>query len=205
MYEKTKQAVDEVTEKGEKLRVEKEAILNMIGEIEKKKMVSFMETFNAVNTYFNKYFRELYHEEGSFASIKLEEPEKPLESGLLIEAKPAGKTLKNIDSMSGGEKSLTALAFLFAIQAHNPSPFYILDEIDAALDMGNSERVARMLDNFAKDLQFIIITHNNAIVQKSDQIIGVHMGKDGSSVVEVDLKSYQVPAGAAEKADRLRL
>jgi chromosome segregation protein len=144
-----------------------------------------------LSEYFSKYFRELYPEEGSFAGMKLEKPEDPLSSGLMLEAKPFGKPLKLIDLLSGGEKSLTALAFLFAIQEYNPSPFYILDEIDAALDKENSERVARMLKKFSTDIQFIIITHNSAIVKNSDQIVGVHMSKEGSSLIEVDLKNYQ--------------
>ncbi len=183
--------VEEIRDKSKKLGDERESILALIAEIEKKKMIAFTQTFGALNEYFTQYFKEFYPEEGSYAGMKLENPEEPLSSGLILEAKPLGKPLKSIDLLSGGEKSVTALAFLFAIQAYNPSPFYVLDEIDAALDKENSERVARMLKKFSKELQFIIITHNAAMTKNSDQMIGVHMAKDGSSLIEVDLNSYQ--------------
>jgi len=191
MYNKISKEVNDIREKSKKLEEERESIMNLIAEIEKKKMIAFTQTFNALNEYFKQYFKEFYPEEGSFAAMKLENQEEPLDSGLILEAKPLGKPLKSIDLLSGGEKSVTALAFLFAIQAYNPSPFYVLDEVDAALDRENSERVARMLKKFSKELQFIIITHNAAMTKNSDQIIGVHMSKDGSSLIEVDLKGYQ--------------
>ena len=191
MYNHISTEVNDIRDKSKKLDEEREAIMNLIAEIEKKKMISFTQTFNALNEYFKQYFKEFYPEEGSLAEMKLENPDAPLESGLILEAKPLGKPLKSIDLLSGGEKSVTALAFLFSIQAYNPSPFYVLDEVDAALDKENSERVARMLKKFSKELQFIIITHNPAVTKNSDQIIGVHMSKDGSSLIEVDLKGYQ--------------
>jgi len=191
MYNHISKEVDDIRDKSKRLDEEREAIMNLIAEIDTKKMIAFTQTFNALNEYFKQYFKEFYPEEGSLAEMKLENPDAPLESGLILEAKPLGKPLKSIDLLSGGEKSVTALAFLFAIQAYNPSPFYVLDEIDAALDKENSERVARMLKKFSKELQFIIITHNAAVTKNSDQIIGVHMSKDGSSLIEVDLKGYQ--------------
>ena len=191
MYNRISKEVNDIREKSKKLEEERESIMNLIAEIEKKKMIAFTQTFNALNEYFKQYFKEFYPEEGSFAAMKLENQEEPLDSGLILEAKPLGKPLKSIDLLSGGEKSVVALAFLFAIQAYNPSPFYVLDEVDAALDRENSERVARMLKKFSKELQFIIITHNAAMTKNSDQIIGVHMSKDGSSLIEVDLKGYQ--------------
>lgn len=197
MFEQYSKEVKDITERREKLEEERESIMNMMSEIEKKKMKAFTETFEALNNNFGKYFKEFYPEEGAKAALKLEKPDVPLDSGLKIEAKPAGKELRLIDSMSGGEKTLTALAFLFAIQAYSPSPFYILDEVDAALDKENSERLAKMLRKATKELQFILITHNPSVIRVSDQIIGVHMGKDGSSFVEVDLKSYQPELKAA--------
>jgi chromosome segregation protein len=194
-----KKDIAEIEEKSKKLKDERGSIHSMMEEIEKKKIAAFMDAFVALNKYFDQYFRDFYPEKGSAAGLRLQDPEKPLESGLLIEAKPAGRPLRTIDSMSGGEKSITALAFLFAVQAYNPSPFYILDEVDAALDKENSERLARMLKKISKQLQFIIITHNPSVTRESDQIIGVHMGKDGSSVVEVDLKKYQTPVAEIVK------
>ncbi|MFH0986863.1 MAG: chromosome segregation SMC family protein, partial [Candidatus Micrarchaeota archaeon] len=176
--------------KGKKAKLEEEQtmIMNMMVEIEEKKITVFAETFGALNKYFDKYFRQFYPEEGAEASLSLENPEEPLEGGLLIQAKPAGKALKHMDSMSGGEKTLTALAFIFAVQAYRPSPFYVLDEVDAALDKENSERVAKMMKKFSKEIQLISVTHNAVVIRNADQVVGVHMDGTGSSVVQVDLK-----------------
>ena len=189
-YDEYMAEVREIEAKSKRLNDERESIVLMMNEIEKKKVASFIKTFEAINANFDKYFREFYPEEGSHASISLDEMEKPLDSGLILAASPAGKRVKSIEAMSGGEKSVTALAFLFAIQAYNPSPFYVLDEVDAALDPSNSQRVARMIRKFSKDTQIITITHNRYVINEAEQIIGVHAGKDGSSAVEVDLKSY---------------
>ncbi|MBI4214401.1 AAA family ATPase, partial [archaeon] len=193
MYGQYLREVDEIRERAKKLSQEKQAVLGVVEEIEQKKINSFMETFNALNKHFDMYFREFYPEEGSRAALRLDNHEKPLESGLIVEASPAGKKPRSIDELSGGEKTIVAIAFLFGIQAYRPSPFYILDEVDAALDPANSERVARMLRKFAGSLQFIVVTHNPPVTRYADQIIGVHLAKDGSSIVEVDLKNYGEP------------
>lgn len=190
MYEKYSKEIKEIGQKKKRLEDERESIMNMMHEIEDKKYNAFIDTFRALDKNFNVYFKELYPEAGSMASLKLENPDDALNSGLLLEARPMGKRLKSIDSMSGGEKTLSALAFMFAIQAYNPSPFYILDEVDAALDRENSERIAKMIKKFSKGLQFVLVTHNPPVIRSSDQIIGVHMGKDGSSFVELDMKDY---------------
>ncbi len=188
MYDKESKEVSEIKEKKKKLETEKEAILKLMQEIETKKASAFMQAFNAVNTFFEKYFSEFYPEAKGKACLKLDNPDNPLESGLIIEANPKGVKMRNIDALSGGEKTITALAFIFAIQAYNPSPFYVLDEVEAALDAPNSERVARMFKKFSEKIQLIIITHNSAVTRYADQIIGVHMSKDKSSFVEVNLK-----------------
>ncbi|RLG21222.1 chromosome segregation protein SMC [Candidatus Micrarchaeota archaeon] len=189
-YEEYAREVKEIEEKAKKLREEKDSILKLMNEIEKRKIDAFMKAFEALNKNFNRYFKEFYPEKGSYASIELDNKEKPLESGLLLSASPAGKKMKHIEAMSGGEKTVTALAFLFAIQAYNPSPFYVLDEADAALDPANSQRVARMIKKFSRETQIITITHNRYIIEEADQIIGVHMSKDGSSLIELDMKAY---------------
>jgi len=196
LYDKYYKEIGEIVEKKKTLAKERDKILEMIDEIDKRKYEVFMDTFNALNKHFNEYFMKLYPEKGSKANIFLENPENPFEGGLLLKAAPAGKPVKSIDLLSGGEKTLTAIAFIFAIQKHKPSPFYVLDEVDAALDADNSTRIAKMLKASSKEIQMIIVTHNKNILQNADQIIGVHRGKDGSSVVEVDLSQY-----AAEKLD----
>lgn len=118
------------------------------------------------------------------AQLSLTNPAKPLESGLIIEAKHGEeKMLKNIDSMSGGEKSLTSLAFIFAIQLYEPAPFYFFDEVDAALDMTNSKKVGVLIKEMSKSSQFISITHNDSVVKVADQIVGVAKNNTSSSVI----------------------
>jgi chromosome segregation protein len=147
-----------------------------------------MEAFNNVDKHFNQMYSRLSGGEGR---LSLTHPETPLESGLVIEAKHEGEKLKNLDSMSGGEKSLTALAFLFAIQLFEPAPFYIFDEADAALDKTNSEKLAKMIREVSNDSQFIAITHNDALIEHSDQIIGVTLNQQKSSVVGLKLKQQK--------------
>lgn len=118
--------------------------------------------------------------------MTLEDPQN-LESGLLIQATPAGKNLLNIDSMSGGEKSITALAFLFAVQAYRPAPFYILDEIDAALDKENSKKVAVLIKSLSQEAQFIVISHNDLIIKSGDRIYGCTMEKSESKIIALEL------------------
>ena len=190
LYDKYYSEIGEIVEKKKTLSSEKEKILKMIEEIDKHKLEVFMEAFNSLNKTFDKYFKLLYPEKGSKASIHLEKPENPFEGGLLLKASPFGKPVKSIDLLSGGEKSLTAIAFIFAIQEYKPSPFYVLDEVDAALDADNSNRIAKMMKTASKEIQMIIVTHNKNILQNADQIIGVHRAKDNSSVVEVDLSKY---------------
>ena len=144
-----------------------------------------MECFNAVG----KKFSDIYfHFFGGEGKLSLSDPQHPTEGGLLIEAKYKEDTLKSIDAMSGGEKSLTALAFIFAIQSFDPAPFYIFDEVDAALDKENSLKLAKMIREISKKSQFISITHNDSLIKEADQIIGVALNKQKSSVIGLRLK-----------------
>jgi chromosome segregation protein len=189
-YEKALQDLEVHREKAKKLDEEKLAVIEMMNNIETRRKEVFMEAFNAIRENFARIYKEFFPGTDAMADMKLENPESPFEGGLELEAKPAGKQLKYIDAMSGGEKSLTALAFLFAIQEHRPSPFYVLDEADAALDKANSQRLAEMIRGRSDRCQFIVVTHNNPVIHSSDQIVGVSMDKaKGSSIVEVDLKS----------------
>lgn len=192
--------VRELEDMGEKknlLEGERDTIMNAIAEIEKKKIDAFMQTFTALNANFDRYFQEFYPEGGARACLKLENAENPLESGLLFEAQPPNSKPRYIGSLSGGEKTLVVLSFLFAIQAYNPSPFYALDESDAALDKENSQRAARMFKNFSRLVQLFVVTHNAGVVQSADRVIGVHKAKDGSSVVQLDLQQYAREKAAA--------
>jgi len=146
----------------------------------------FLQTLEAIAKNFSELFAKL--SPGGEARLILENPEDPFAGGLEIEAKPAGKDVKRIEAMSGGEKALTALAFVFAIQRYKPAPFYLFDEIDAHLDDANVKRVADLIKEASRDSQFIVITLRDVMMANADRIIGVAM-KDGvSRVVSLSLE-----------------
>jgi chromosome segregation protein len=174
---------EEFRERVDKIVEEKNRVLESITEIENKKREVFLKTMDEMA----KLFKEIYFEltQGE-AELGLEEPDD-INSGLLISASPPGKKLLYIDSMSGGEKVLTALAFLFTIQRYKPSPFYVLDEVDAALDKPNTRRVVELIKKHSKSLQFIVITHNSEMIKAADQVYGISMEDGESKVIGVKL------------------
>ena len=152
----------------------KEIISNMDRTIKTK----FKENFDKVVVNFEESFRELFG--GGYAEIRLEDETKPLESGIEITAQPPGKKLKNINLLSGGEKTLTAIALMFAVLKAKPTPFVILDEVEAALDEVNIERFSDYLKNFG-NIQFALITHQKATMEHADVLYGVTMPEQGIS------------------------
>ncbi|MHA1448772.1 MAG: chromosome segregation protein SMC [Candidatus Hodarchaeales archaeon] len=160
---------------------ERQVIVDFISQIETEKRSVFLKLFNSVNKYFNSIFGELSAE--GKARMILENPEEPFDGGVMIEAYPAGKKVKSLESMSGGEKALTALAFIFAIQQVEAQPFYVLDEIDAALDPMNVDRVGKLVHRLSRrtddgssvkgGAQFLVISHRDILMAKSDRIYGV--------------------------------
>jgi len=185
-FNELKKEVDEITQKSEKLDEERMAVLDMIDKIDVKRTNVFMECFNEINHNFSDMFAKFFNGEGL---LDLTNPDNPLESGLIIDAQPKGGKLQNIDSMSGGEKTLTALAFMFAIQLYSPAPFYAFDEADAALDKENSLKMGNLIAKIAEKSQFIAITHNDTITKKANQIVGVALNKEHSSVIGLKLKN----------------
>jgi len=175
----------EVKEKLSKVEEERSAVLGMIEKIEFKRKNVFMECFDKVKANFSKMFYEFFDGQGY---LSLTEEDRPTESGLIIEAKHKGENLQSIDSMSGGEKTLTALAFIFSIQQYDPAPFYVFDEADAALDEANSDRLTRMITEVSRGSQFIAITHNNSLIKSAGRIVGVTLDKNKSSVVGLNLR-----------------
>ena len=169
---------EELRKKLDKLLQEKEAITNTAQEIEKKRFDKFMETFNEIREHFSRIYIDMT---GGSGGLRLEE-ENNIDSGLMIEASPMGKKVLNIDSLSGGEKTITALAFLFSILQHYASPFYVLDEIDAALDKANTKRMINLIKKYSNQTQFVVISHNDFTIQEADKIFGVSM-EDGVSKV----------------------
>ena len=146
----------------------------------------FNEGFADINREFKEVFRTLFG--GGSAELSLTDEEDVLESGIRITCSPPGKKLQNMMQLSGGEKSLTAIALLFAIQNLKPSPFCLLDEIEAALDDANVDRFAKYLHKLTKNTQFIIITHRRGTMKAADQLYGITMQEKGvSTQVSVNL------------------
>lgn len=183
MYEKRKQEIDDVKDKIEKLSHERDAIMNMINEIEERKKEAFFDTFYSVSDNFKKMFDNLDLGDGY---LLLDNPNDPFESGMHIRIK-RGKRDDPIDSLSGGENTLVALMFIFAIQFYKPSPFYILDEVDAALDKENSKSLTQLINNMAQKTQFILVSHNDIVMSNADAVMGVTRKEGISKLVGVRL------------------
>ena len=175
-YEDVQERQAGLREQIETLSKERKEILDRMHGYEQLKKETFMKTFNHINENFKEVFHQLSEGEGE---LKLECPDDPLNGGMTIEAQPRDKKLQRLESMSGGEKSLTALAFVFAIQRYMPSPFYAFDEVDASLDTMNVERIAQMIENQSKDTQFIVVSHRKPMIESADRTIGVTQKEKG--------------------------
>jgi len=185
VYDGIKKEYDAVQDKSNILLKEKEEIMKIIEEIDRKKGRTFMRTFNAINELFTRNFAKLYTK-GS-AQLEVENKEDLFAGGIDIVIKLAKGKYFDVTSLSGGEQTLVALSLLFAIQEHKPYHFYIFDEIDAALDKRNSERLAGLLNQYMKSGQYIVITHNDAIIMDSDVLYGVSMHDGITKVLSLDL------------------
>ncbi|MCX8163312.1 MAG: chromosome segregation protein SMC [Candidatus Micrarchaeota archaeon] len=189
IYEEKKQEYQELVQKLSKLEVEKTGVMTLIKEIETKKVKLFMEAFNEINKHFQKLFSLVFKGEGT---LYLEDQTNPFESGLNIKIREEGrKKEKYLESLSGGEKSLLALLFIFALEMKKTAPFYILDEAEASLDKENAKKMAEFISKMAKNTQFIVITHNDTIIQHADVILGVTRDKEGSKIVGVKLSEIE--------------
>ncbi|RLI97993.1 MAG: hypothetical protein DRO99_01840, partial [Candidatus Aenigmatarchaeota archaeon] len=178
-----KDEFDEFKSKVDKIIEEKKSIEDTINKIEEKRLSAFMNTLTGISKNFKEIYKELC---GGEADLELENPNS-LDSGLMIKASPGGKKLLHMDSMSGGEKTLTAFAFLFAIQKHKPAPFYVLDEADAALDKRNTQMIVNLLKKQAKYAQFVVISHNDTLVREADRIYGITMDAGESKIMAIEL------------------
>ena len=162
------------------------ALLNVIEELDTGMRRQFEEKFKEIQKEFDKVFREMFG--GGSGRLELLEDEDLLEAGIQIIAQPPGKKLQNMMQLSGGEKALTAIALLFAIQNLKPSPFCLLDEIEAALDDSNVDRFAGYLHKLTKHTQFIVITHRRGTMMAADRLYGITMQEKGvSTLVSVSL------------------
>ena len=186
-YKKLRDRYDFMSEQRQDLEETMSKLHKMIADITTTMKQQFKEKFEIINKNFGEVFRELFG--GGKAEITLEDESNILECGINIIIQPPGKKLQNMMLLSGGEKAFTAIALLFAILKMNPAPFCVLDEIEAALDDVNVYRYAEFLKKFAKDTQFLIITHRKGTMEAADTVYGVTMEESGiSKLLSIKLK-----------------
>ncbi|WP_456475313.1 chromosome segregation protein SMC [Candidatus Pyrohabitans sp.] len=188
-YEEVKEKYDRLEFRMRKLEEEREAILRLMEEIEQRKLVVFMEVFENIAMNFRRIFNRL--SEGGEAELILD-GEAPLEGGLQIQARPPGKNPQYIELLSGGERTLTALSFLFAIQRYQPAPFYILDEIDMFLDDNNVKKISEMIKEASKEAQFIVVSLRDSMMVAADQLFGVTNEDGVSKIIGVELEDVGI-------------
>ena len=168
-----------------------EKLVDVIKELDTGMRNKFTEKFEEIKVEFDKVFKQLFG--GGKGTIEIDEEMDILEANISIISQPPGKKLQNMMQLSGGEKALTAICLLFAIQNLKPSPFCLLDEIEAALDDSNVDRYAKYLHNLTKNTQFIVITHRRGTMAAADRLYGITMQEKGvSTLVSVDLVSNQL-------------
>ncbi|MBL7147342.1 MAG: chromosome segregation protein SMC [Nanoarchaeota archaeon] len=185
VYEELEKDYSKLIGKADKLKIEKDDVLNLMNEIEGRKNDLFVKTFKVLNDNFKHIFLNLSTKGDAF--LELENKENPLDGGVDVKVRLTGNKFLDIKSLSGGEKTLTALAFIFAIQEFQPASFYLLDEVDAALDKTNSEKLSRLIAQYSKHAQYIVISHNDAVISEADQIYGVSMQQGISKVVSLKI------------------
>ncbi len=180
-YDELKKRYDFLEQQQNDLVTAKEALHNAILKINRTTKKMFLETFEKIRAEFRNYFRLLFN--GGDSQIYLIDEQDPLESGIEIICRPPGKKLQNVLLLSGGEKTMSAIALIFSIFKIKPAPFCVLDEIDAALDEANVDRFGKVLQEFAKISQFIVITHNKKTISNADIMYGITMEDSGISKI----------------------
>ncbi|MDO4622146.1 MAG: chromosome segregation protein SMC [Eubacteriales bacterium] len=192
-YKELKERHDFLSTQHDDLVKASETLKDIIAQLDEGMRRQFQEGFEKIRVEFDKVFKLLFG--GGKGTLELVEGEDILESGIVIISQPPGKKLQNMMQLSGGEKALTAIALLFAIQNLKPSPFCLLDEIEAALDDNNVTRFAQYLHKLTKNTQFIIITHRRGTMAAADRLYGITMQEKGvSTLVSVDLIESQLDA-----------
>ena len=181
IYDQVDREYHNLLDKKSTLETEKTDVLKLMQEIDEKKSELFLQTFDVVNKNFERIFNDLAAKGAAY--LELEDPEHPFESGVSIKVKLSTNKFLDIKSLSGGEKTLTALAFIFCIQEYEPASFYVLDEVDAALDKRNSEKLAKLIRKYSEKAQYVIISHNDGMVAEADNLYGVNMNEHGVSMV----------------------
>ena len=179
-YESVNERYEFLSEQRNDILSAMNSLKQIIDDMDKTIKQSFKESFDQIVLNFEGAFTELFG--GGAAELRLEDENNPLECGIEIVAQPPGKKLQNINLMSGGEKTMTAIALMFAVLRAKPTPFCILDEVEAALDDANIDRFARYLTNFNK-IQFALVTHQKATMEYADVLYGVTMPEQGISKI----------------------
>ena len=179
-YDRTQARLQELKEKLETIAAERTELLLRIENFTSLRFRAFMEAFDAVNENFQSIFATLSDGDGY---LELENPEDPFAGGLNLIAHPKGKPVQRLSSMSGGEKSLTALSFIFSLQRYRPSPFYAFDEVDMFLDGANVERLAKMIKKQAQQAQFIVVSLRRPMIESSQRTIGVTQARGAHTQV----------------------
>jgi chromosome segregation protein len=202
-FEELQQRYDHLIQQETDLRKAKDTLVGIIKKIDNITQTMFTETFEQIRSNFHEIFRHLFG--GGRANISLIDPSSPLSSGIEISVQPPGKKQQTISLLSGGERALTAIALLFAIFKSKPSPFCVLDEVDAPLDDSNILRFIRLVKLFSEDVQFIIITHNKKTMELANVLYGVTMEQRGvSQIVSVKLRrgsAFEFLESATEQSD----
>jgi chromosome segregation protein len=195
-YEETEQRFTFLSQQHADLVTAKTELVEVLGRINVQTREMFVTTFNQIRENFRVMFTEIFG--GGKADLILVDENDVLESGIDIVARPPGKQLQSISLLSGGEQTMTAVALLFSIYQVKPSPFCVLDELDAPLDESNINRFVRVLQRFLEHSQFIIITHNKRTIGMADVLYGVTMQEHGvSRIVSVKFHKKDEPAGEA--------
>ena len=193
-YKEIKARYDYMDSQIKDLTASRDDLLDIIGKLEGEMKTAFVDSFNKINENFNRVFAELFG--GGSAELSLSDPDNVLESGIEIKAAPPGKIIKNLVQLSGGEQSFIAIALFFAILQVNPTPFCILDEIEAALDEVNVARFAEYIKRYASGTQFILITHRRGTMEAANRLYGVTMPERGiSKVLELDIADISKKKG----------
>jgi len=180
-YEAQQTRHRELDEEYKRLEGQRQELMNLVAQLTEKKKEGLGKVFVAINENFKKVYAEL--SDGGEADLILENPEDPFQAGLIVKVRPPNKKVLRLEALSGGEKSLVSMAFIFAIQEFDPSPFYLLDEIDQNLDAVNAEKVARMLKRNTSTAQFIQISLRKVTLKEADHIVGVTMTPESISEV----------------------
>lgn len=193
-YKEVRTRYDELSTQTKDLRKSKEELMTIVVSLEERMREDFSATFEEINTNFGQVFRTLFG--GGTAELKLTDKIDVLNSGIDINVAPPGKVIKNMSLLSGGEQAFVAIALYFAILKVTPSPFCILDEIEAALDEVNVDKLADYLKNYSERTQFVVITHRRGTMEAADRIYGVTMHEKGiSDVLSIDVSEIEAKTG----------